>query len=463
MLKENKFFGAIALIAAVLVFVGFGCKGMTTQQQQATKPVALEWWTVYDDVDAINNLFSQYKQLRPYITVNVRQLRADELYQKLIEALADDQGPDIISVGNRELRKYLTKLAPMPASVPDTTVVVTKGQLGTQTTVNTGIVTLPTVTQIDSDYVPVVKKDAVVGGRIYGLPLSLDTMAIYYNKDLLDRAAIAQPPKTWDEFQAAVKKITRYNKDTNKITQAGAALGTGNNIPGNDDIIYLLFSQSNLPFTTDNGQAVFNTGKGDTGAFGVMNFYTDFANPTRDTYSWNEDMGNALDQFINGSLGFFFGYSYHLPIIRGRAPQLNFGIMPMLQLSTDAAEAKNTANYSLQTVVAKSKHPSEAWALINYLAHSQITGDYLEATKRPTALRSYVSKQRENLDLLPFVDQILVAKNWYRGRNYDAALKALGGLFHDWINPPANLDNRKIDQWRQDTLNRAANVVNQTI
>ena len=449
-------------VTGLLMALGFGCKGMTTEQQQATKAVALEWWTVYDDVDAMQDLIAQYKQLRPYITVNIRQLRADEFYQRLIEALADDSGPDIISVSNRDLKKYVSKLTSMPASVPDTTVVVTKGQLGTNTTVNIGSVSMVTLDQLDREYVQTVKKDVVVGGRIYGLPLSLDTMALYYNKDLLDRAGIAEPPKTWDDFQAAVKKITRYNKETNKISQAGVALGTGNNIPGADDLVYLLANQSNIPFVTDNGQATFNAGDS-SAMMGVLIFYTDFANSTRDTYSWNEDMGNALDQFVNGSLGFFFGYSYHLPIIRGRAPQLNFGILPMLQLSSDVSDAKNAANYSIETVVGKSAHPSEAWALINYLAHSQANGTYLEKTNRPTALRAYISRQNESLDLQPFMTQILVAKNWYHGRNYEAAVRAVSDLCHDWLNPPANLADKKIDQYRQDLLNIAANKINQTL
>ncbi|MFA7654284.1 MAG: extracellular solute-binding protein [Candidatus Magasanikbacteria bacterium] len=454
----------LALLLSSTVIFGFGCKGMSTTEKQATKAVSLEYWTVYDDVDALRTLAAQYRQARPYLTINIKQLRAEELYQKLIEELADDRGPDIISINNRELRKFYTKLAPMPSSVQDTTVTVTKTTIGTDTTVNIGTVNLPTTDQLDKEYVQTVKKDVVIGGRIYGLPVSLDTMALYYNKDLLDKAGIPEPPDTWEKFSEAVKKITRYNKDTNKVTQSGTALGTGNNIPGFDDILYLLFDQSNVPFVSNNGQVVFSGGGDSSGAaMDILSFYTDFANPTRDTYSWNESMSPALDQFVNGSVGFFFGYSYHLPVIRGRAPQLNFGILPMLQLSTDAILAKNVANYSVQTVVAKSKDQNEAWAFINYLTRSQANGEYLEKTKRPAALRAYIAKQKTNSDLQPFVDQILVASNWYRGRNYASAQQALKDLLHDWLNPPANLEERKANQWRQDLLNIAANKINQTL
>src|SRR3989339_1298747 len=94
-MKQRTKFLAISLLLAVFVFTGFGCKGPDVTAITASRAVTLEYWTVFDDVDAINALIAGYRADRPYITVNVRQLRADELYQRLIEALADDTGPDV--------------------------------------------------------------------------------------------------------------------------------------------------------------------------------------------------------------------------------------------------------------------------------------------------------------------------------------------------------------------------------
>lgn len=454
----------IVLLSMSLLIFGFGCKGLTAQQQAAIKPVSLEYWTVFDDVDALQKQIDAFKLERPYITVNLKQLRPEEVYPRLVEALADDKGPDIISIRNRSVGQYLTKLAPMPSAIVDTLVKVTKTTLGSNTSVT--INTLPAFTpaQLDAQYVQTVRKDVVRGeGKIYGLPLSLDTMAIYYNKDLLDRAGIATPPKTWDEFQEDVKKITRFDKQSGKIVQAGTALGTGANLPGVDDILYILFKQSAVDLTNKNGQATFNNatagGVGSGPAPAVVDFFTDFANPARDTYAWNDTMPNALDAFINGQVAFFFGYSYHLPIIKTRAPQLNYGIIPMLQLNPDSRV--NVANYWIQSVVGKSQHINEAWDLILFLTSSDATKEYLKATGRPTALRPLISEQVKDVDLAPFVQDALVSENWYRGNNYDAALKALQDMVKDWLSIPPNADHP--ENFRQNALDRAAQKINQTL
>ncbi len=460
--KPLYFFTVLSLL---LLTAGFGCKGLSAEQQAAIKPVNLEYWTVFDDVDALQSLIVEYRTGRPYINVTVRQLRSDELYQRLIEALADDRSPDIISVNSRSLGQFQTKLAAMPPSVKDAVVQVTQGTLGNSTQVLTQTVPLPTIDQLDREYVQAVSKDVVRNGNIYGLPLSVDTMAVYYNKDLLDRAGVAEPPKNWEEFQADVKKITRFDKASGKIIQAGAALGTGSNISGSDDIISILFKQSGIDMIDKGGQVVFNIPprnqdrSGTTPSMTVLNFYTDFANPNRDTYSWNEQMGNALDSFVSGRTAFFFGYSYHLPIIQSRAPQLNFRVLPLFQLNQD--QPVNAANYWMQTVVAKSKHPNEAWGLVNFLTHSKATQEYLDKTGRPTAIRSYIPAQREKKELKPFVDSLLVAESWYRGSNYEAASRAVNDMIHDWLQDPPNPDY--INQYRQDILDRTAARINQTL
>lgn len=465
-MSKVKFFIPLFALTAILVTVGFGCKGLSQAEQAATKPVVLEMWTVFDDVDAIKNLITKFKAERPYLTINVRQLRPEELYPRLVEALAEDKSPDIISVQNHSIKAYQTKLSSMPGSVPDTTVRMVKKTVGVETVVNTQNYNLPTINQIDKEYVQTVKRDVVVDGKIYGLPLSLDTMAIYYNKDLLDRAGIPEAPKTWEEFQKAVQKLNKYNKTTGKIVQSGTALGTGNNIPSFDDILYIFLKQSGVDiFDRVNGRPVINmvakTGNDEEvpAVYKVLDFYTDYADPTRDTYSWNDEMDNALDRFVNGSVGFFFGYSFHHKIIKARAPQMNLAVIPMLQLNEETPV--NAANYWVQCVPQKSKNPNEAWNLIRYLAYSKANKDYLDATKRPTALRNYISSQSEVLELAPFVSQALAADNWYRGKNYEAAVKAMNDLVRDWLKVPA--DPNKIIEYKQNLLNKTAEKLRQTL
>lgn len=460
----KKFFPLLAVVLAILTLAGFGCKGLTAEEQQATTSVSLEYWTVYDDVDALRALIAKYTAERPYLKVNIRQLRSDELYPRLIEALAEDKGPDIISVNARDLQSFRAKLAPMPKTVGDATVAVVKKVTGNETVVTRRTITMPTVAQIDREFVQTVKKDAVVGEDIFGLPLSLDLLAVYFNKDLLDRSDVAEPPAGWTDFQAAAKKISRLDKETGKVVQSGAAIGTGVNVEGFEDIIYALTKQSEADFVSRDGRAVFNqipSGKGEALMAGALDFYTDFANPTRDTYGWNAEMGSAFDNFAAGKTAFFFGYSFHNATLKSRAPQLNYGILPLFQLNPE--KPANAANYWLQTVVGKSKHQSEAWALIYYLTSAGSADEYLTATKRPTARRALIAKQKEDTELNPFVSQALIADNWYRGRDYAAATKAMSDMVGEWLAAPTDTDANRLLQARQQILNRAAAKINQTL
>jgi ABC-type glycerol-3-phosphate transport system substrate-binding protein len=191
----------------------------------------------------------------------------------------------------------------------------------------------------------------------------------------------------------------------------------------------------------------------------VMDFYTDFANPARDVYSWNKDMGSGLDAFTSGQAAFFFGYSYHYDIIKARAPQLNIEVLPMLQLNPE--QPVNVANYWLQTVVGKSKHQNEAWALVNYLTHSSATKTYLDSTRRPSALRAYVLSQGQDVKLAPFAAQTLVADSWYKGRDYDTARQALNEMVDAWIKDPPK--DMPVGEYKQGLLNTGASKVNQTL
>lgn len=60
---------------------------------------------------------------------------------------------------------------------------------------------------------------ASVDGLLYGYPNEIDTYALNYNKRLFAEAGIAAPPKTWDEFLDAAKRLTKRDGDT--VTQQG--------------------------------------------------------------------------------------------------------------------------------------------------------------------------------------------------------------------------------------------------
>src|SRR3989344_7696859 len=110
-------FKKIILLSVAIIAAGFGCKGLSADQQAAIRPVKLNYWTVFDDVAQLKKMATAYNTIHPHVTINIRQVRYDEFDRLFINALADDVQPDIVSMHTRWLRNYQARLAPMPPSV----------------------------------------------------------------------------------------------------------------------------------------------------------------------------------------------------------------------------------------------------------------------------------------------------------------------------------------------------------
>ena len=51
-------------------------------------------------------------------------------------------------------------------------------------------------------------------GKLYGFPILASARAFFYNQDLFTRAGLAVPPRTWDEFVQAARKIQALGDGT---------------------------------------------------------------------------------------------------------------------------------------------------------------------------------------------------------------------------------------------------------
>ncbi len=452
----------LGLLLAVLVSSGFGCKTVSKDVQQKMQPVTLNYWRVWDGPDDFAELIADYQALHPFITINYRKLTYDEYEQALLDALAEDRGPDIFSIQNTWVRKYQTKIAPMPESI---TMVypITKGSLKKEVIPELRTTKSVSVAEVKNIFIDTVYDDVVLSvnnqPKIYALPLSVDTLAMYYNKDLLNNAGIAQLPSYWNkDFQQDVKKLTKQDLKGD-IIQSGVALGGSKNIDRASDILSALMMQ-NGALMMDGNSVTFQTvppifrERGYNPGMEAARFYADFANPAKEVYTWNNQLDNSLKRFVDGKLAIFFGYSYHMPLIQAQAPKLNFSVAKFPQIEGNPNEA-NVANYWVETVSAKSKQQNEAWDFIQFMTTKpDEVKKYLAATKHPTALRALIPEQIENDELKVFAEQLLIAKSWYRGRDFVAADNAINQMIDEVIANPEQLET---------AVNRAASRVQQTI
>ncbi|MFA5155726.1 MAG: extracellular solute-binding protein [Patescibacteria group bacterium] len=429
----------LLLLAIFLTTAGFGCRITDQKTQEAMEPITLTYWRVFDGEDAFQDIVTKYKALHPFVTIEYRKLRYDEYENALLNALAEDRGPDIFSIHNTWMGKYQSKLAPMPETITMAYPVV-KGTVKKEVVSELRTTNSPTLKEIRDNFVDVVGRDVILDdGKVYGLPLSVDTLAMYYNKDLFNNAGISQPPQYWNkEFLQDVKKLTKQDQKQ-VVLQSGVALGGGANINRFSDILSVLMMQNGAIMMSDNGEVAFNRVppfSKDTNynpGLEALRFYTDFANPIKESYAWNSDLPNALEMFISGNLAIMFSYSYDLPTIKARAPKLNFSVAKLPQIEGNPPTNINFANYWIEVVSKKSVHQNEAWDFIEFATKEEQVKSYLEKTKRPTALRSLVASQQNDDIIGVFAAQVLTAKSWYRGKNVAAAETAIREMIDTMI------------------------------
>jgi multiple sugar transport system substrate-binding protein len=423
---------SLSLLIIFLLSTGFGCKTVDKNTQAAMQPITLTYWRVFDGPDAFQESFDKYRGIHSNITINYRKLRYEEYEAELLNALAEDRGPDILSIHNTWIKKYQNKLSPLPA---ETTMVylVEQGTIKKESIPTLKTTKSLTLKDIKEKFVDVVYSDVVLDDqKIYGLPLSVDTLALYYNRDLLNNAGMTQAPQYWNkEFQQNIKKLSKQDQ-IKGIVQAGISLGASSNIERYSDILTVLMMQNGANMMNGT-QVLFNTvpaAAKETNynpGLEALRFYIDFSNPAKEVYSWNSELPNALEMFISGNLAMMLSYSYNLPIIKAQAPKMNFSVSKLPQIEGSPIEI-NFANYWVETVSKKSKYPNEAWDFVQFITQEEQVKKYLDKTKKPTALRSLIKTQQEDADLGVFASQLLTAKSWYKGNNAAAADAAIGEM-----------------------------------
>jgi multiple sugar transport system substrate-binding protein len=399
-------------------------------------PITLTYWRVDDDTTALDEPLAAYQKLHPNVTVVVTKMRTEDYERTLRQAFANGTNPDIFSIPNTWIGSWKPNMLPLPKETVIPTQIVQDGKV---VAVNQKTATLSLI-NLNGRYVEGVAKEVVMNAvfegsttpvpAIWGLPLSADSMGLYYNRDILRRANIESPPRTWRDVQELAIKLTVLEElvpdasgstfgQIPGIRQSGAPLGLAKNVNHYTEILAAIMAQNGATLAADNGYASFHLQGRDPGkrpAEEALQFYQSFAIYGSQNYAWNDKMANSLDAFIAGTSAFYFGYPHEAKIIRERAPRLDLGVAPMPQV--DPSVPFNILSYPVEAVAKNTQHPNEAWDVVQFITNADNVRPYLTATKRPTALRSLIESQLSDADVGPFAGQVLTAKGWYKGGDY---------------------------------------------
>jgi arabinogalactan oligomer/maltooligosaccharide transport system substrate-binding protein len=146
----------------------------------------LTWWDTSDATNegpAFKELITEFNKTYPNVKINYQSVPFGEAQNKFKTAAAANSGaPDIL----RAEVAWVSEFASL-------------GYLyeldGTELTADA------------SDFLPAPAGSTKYNGKTYGVPQVTDSLALMYNKKLLNDAGITAAPKTWDELKTAAATI----------------------------------------------------------------------------------------------------------------------------------------------------------------------------------------------------------------------------------------------------------------
>ena len=317
------------LALATTVLSTAGCR-------RADERTTIRFWAMGREAEVVGALIPQFEREHPGLRVELQQVPWTAAHEKLLTAYAADALPDICQLGNTWVPEFaeLGALAPLEPYVRASNVVVA------------------------DDYFPGIWDTNVVDGRLYGVPWYVDTRLIFYRKDLLAAAGYDAPPRTWDEWMAAMTAIKRQRgKDRYAVL-----------LPLNEfEQLLSLALQQDDPLLRDGQGNLDSPGFRRALAFYAGMFEADLAPPMSET-----QISNVWDEFFNGLFVFYVSGPWNIREFRKRAPkglEDAWGTAPLP--GPDGLGAGIAGGTSL-VLFRQSPRKREAWMFVEFLSRPDI-------------------------------------------------------------------------------------------
>ncbi|MCU0905883.1 MAG: extracellular solute-binding protein [Rhodobacteraceae bacterium] len=180
-----------ALLASVAAMAATG----------ASAQVEIEYWQYFFEqrVTAMDKLIDNFEAANPGVTVKMTHFPYADYRTKVAASVPAGEGPDVVQLFYGWLNDYVAAelIQPLPAE------------------------TFP-AERIEAEFYPMVQA-MKIDGAYWALPTAVRSLALFYNKRLLEQAGVAVPT-TLDELVAAAKATTERDGAGN-ITTVGLTTG----------------------------------------------------------------------------------------------------------------------------------------------------------------------------------------------------------------------------------------------
>jgi len=400
-------FSAIAIVA-ILIFSGILPGYKTSGGGVAIGPTVTIWSPF--SAPGLNKLFDDLNLAnKELFSINHINKRKTSYESDLLNALASAKGPDAWFISQDTLLSYKDKIYSTPFS------------------------SFPPRTFKDSfiDYAELFLDNQ--SQSVDAVPVVVDPLVLYWNRDLFASAGIAETPKYWDEFLTSSQRLTSKDGAGN-INQSGTAMGGYDNVKNAKEIISLLVLQAGNSIVDhdtmrvvfgDKGQAVINP------AEGALSFFNEFSNPKKAAYSWNASLYQSDEIFVQGKLAMYFGYASEYPNIKQRNPHLNFdvAVVPQIRPADTTQWVSSTYGKIYSVVISKASNQRQAiLSAIFKMTESDFAVPFADMFYMAPVRRSVLAQGSEDPVASIFYKSAIMTRSWLEPNS-----KAVDNIFKNMI------------------------------
>ncbi len=379
----------VLLVVGVLVFGGIIPNPKAEQQKAVTRGTVTVWGTIpAETMREITDIAQTTSGTD--VKIQYTQVGLTVLDSALTEALAAGTGPDIVLLPEQSIVREQARIQMLPyTAMSERTFRDTFIQEGAMYLRPSGIL---------------------------ALPVTVDPMVMYWNRDMFSTKNVVRPPAYWDEFLTLSSVLTERD-NANNILKSAISFGDYSNVAHAKDILALLTLQTGNPLVALNSSTgTFSSTLGgkdnETPGFSeTLRFYTDFADPLKPVYSWNRSLPNSKDAFLAQDLAVYFGFASELVDIQTKNPNLNFDVAPVPQVRNYPYKT-SFAHMQAAAVLKASKQKELALSITMLLSSQPVVDAFSKALLLPPPRLDLLSQRPTDAFKVVFYDSTLTAKSW---------------------------------------------------
>ncbi len=355
----------VLLVVALVMLANYSPKPKDSETAvQIQAPITI-WGTL--SKDSINTILGEAAQNdKSFGKITYKYFSEKEFNWRLVNALADGVGPDLVLISHEELASLRGRIAPISYEfypLPD----------------------------LRNNYIAGAEIFALSDG-LYGFPLAVDPLMLYWNRDILATEGYLEPPKTWETLINSMFPTLIDRGFDRSINQSVVSMGEYGNVRNGFGILSMLLIQGGTVGVTENKGAYSvdlqsAIGGGTDPLRAAADFYTRFSRPSNSLYSWNRALPEDRIQFAAEKLVFYFGFASEAREIERLNPNLNFGISEVPQ-GASASLRRTYGKFYTLAVMKNSKSPGDSQKVLYTLGSDFYSKRIAETNNLVPAFRS---------------------------------------------------------------------------